>query len=108
MEITKALCLSTAHIRPATGDWLEGKNPVPQPGKGSIPPKPSMTVWTSQYGYFIPLAILDTEDGLERLPGDLAAAMLRASAGGCEFLRLDGDGPEMADLPDYSELWEER
>lgn len=75
MEITKALCLSVAHISPATAQWLDS-------------PSPPFTVWSSEYGWFM-FCHLE----MEGIPEDLRICMGRALNLGCEFLRLDCDGP---------------
>ena len=85
MEITQALCLSTAHISQETRDLL---------GDG----EPGFTVWKAEYGFFMPCYPL--EHG-HRLPADLACAMGAALKADCEFLRLDADGPVTEGLPTY-------
>jgi hypothetical protein len=108
MEILKALVLSTVHIRPDTADWLDGKPTTVWQVTPTVERLP-FTVWRSEYGYFIAVShILDSRAGDLTATDDLLACLGAASAAGCEWLRLDGDGPEMDGLPDYSELWEGR
>ena len=90
MEITKALCLSTAHVSPETIGLLEG-------GASSLP----MTVWESQYGFFLPTLLADLDMFRPAIPDDLHVLMTLAEANGCEFLRLDADGPVVEDLKVY-------
>lgn len=95
MEITKALCLSTAHVKFHTIEWLDEKL------KGSRSPSYlPFTVWRSEHGYFIPVYKIG-QDGGAGLPGDLIDCMERAVTYDCEFLRLDSDGPVMKGLKTY-------
>jgi hypothetical protein len=85
MEITKALCLSTAHIKPETAKWLDG---------GSLP----FTVWRSDYGWFM---YAGPDRDREGFPADLSACLDAAAEAECDFLRLDGDGPEVDGLETF-------
>lgn len=85
MEITKSLCLSTAHISEATRDLLQDG-------------EPGFTVWKAEYGFFMSCHPL--ENG-HRLPADLACAMGAALKAECDFLRLDADGPIEEGLATY-------
>jgi hypothetical protein len=92
MEITKALCLSTVHIRPATSTMLENDD---------LP----LTVWRAGPGFFIPVYAANDVELSEQLPADLVRVMRYAILHECEFVRLDSDGPHVAGIDDYESEW---
>jgi hypothetical protein len=93
-EITKALCLSTAHISEKTANKLDstfhqGLRPL------------EISLWHHrEFGYFMP-AYPGAEPDSHDLPEDLMACLKLAHMNGCEFLRLDSDGPTVEELPTY-------
>lgn len=104
MEIMKFLCLSTVHIDPETAKWLDGSPSTVWMTVPTVHQLP-FTVWKSEYGYFLSTTILDSQEHDITVPADLLACLRKASEAGCEWLRLDGDGPAVADLPDYEKEW---
>jgi hypothetical protein len=92
-QIDRALVLSTSHITYATSLVLDDAH--------STYDMPSTIVWPC-YGYFI---WVDTDwrnvsKDAERFP-ELAGILAFAQARGCQWVRLDCDGPEMAGLPTF-------
>lgn len=104
MEIMKFLCLSTVHIDPETAKWLDGEPSTVWLTVPTVHDLP-FTVWKSEYGYFLSVEILDYRDSDIRVPADLLACLRKASEAGCEWLRLDGDGPAIEGLADYEQAW---
>lgn len=104
MEITKALCLSTAHIEPETAKWLDGEPSTTWNETPMVHELP-FTVWRSEYGWFMYAHIITERDGDLIVPPDLLACLGAALAARCDFLRLDADGPTVRELPDYSDKW---
>jgi hypothetical protein len=89
MEITKALCLSTAHISELTNDKLHRQYL-------RLP----LTKWHHpEYGWFI-----STHNAMEQeanIPRDLFLLLCRAIMEDCTFLRLDRDGPIVEGIETY-------
>ena len=96
MEITKALCLSTMHIKEQTARWLDAHHT-----DFGAP----FTVWEGEHGYFIPTHWArpgyEPHEGFKRVPEELRACAMLADANDCSFLRLDNDGPVIDYLPTF-------
>ena len=83
-EIQKVLVLSTGHVTQETAEALEARS------------VPNMVV-PYEHGFFIwvPSTASDVDDGV---PGELKFLLGYARGVGCDWLRLDSDGPERDDL----------
>ena len=92
-DITKMVTISTAHIKESTTSFLEETLLFP--------------VYQSDYFYMIWIED-DTESYLKpfknAIPNDLWACIMFAHNLGCQWLRLDGDGEIVGELPVYE--WE--
>lgn len=89
-DITKMVTVSTAHIKESTREFLDETLLLP--------------VYQSDYFYMIWISD-DTEDYLgpfkNETPKDLWDCIMFAHNLGCQWLRLDGDGEIMDELPIY-------
>lgn len=85
-DIQKMMTLSTAHISSKTGEYLDGNSSL------VVYPK-------NEYGWFVFTGYSPEE--MEEIPDDLKACIMYSSEHGCDWLCLDGDGPEIKDLPVY-------
>lgn len=97
-EITKMLTVSTAHVTQETYDRLyhdDENNEVMLPVYEKISPNGRETF--GLYVYLEP-AVLDWE----KIPMDLKPLVMLAKTNGCGILCLDGDGPEINELPVYN------
>lgn len=91
MEICKLLTISTAHVKEETFDALESE---------TIDIVAYPVEWCGDlYGFFI--LALDYDDTSESIPEDLKACLDFAIGHDCTWLRIDGDGEELSELPVY-------
>jgi len=96
MAIIKMLDLSTAHIRQETGDWLTNC---------SYHDTGDPIVYAKQdYGWFV-YAYPD-EEIPEEIPEDLLKVIKYARKKKCIWIMLDGDAPDIKELPVYD--WTEK
>lgn len=95
MEITRCLTISTGHITAQTMQQLE-KEPEMNQIQLSVYRK-------GDFGYWIycPQNMLTTLNNGKYIPEDLWKCMCLANTNDCEWLCLDSDGQEIADLPLY-------
>lgn len=94
MEITKALCLSTAHISEVTNEIIQSHL---NNGRHKLP----MTIWHAEYGYFMSAHHAAEDIPPKEIPADLLRLMCYAKMHECEFLRLDNDGPVEEGIETY-------
>jgi hypothetical protein len=83
--------LSTAHLTPATMDWLD-----------SFLGKDNFTHWVAvtPYGWFL---YADEEGDREYFPADLIACFAYARKHGAEYILFDRDADAVDDLPQYDD-----
>lgn len=91
MEFGRYLVLSTAHVRCATAQLLDTWATVPaieQP----------LPVVSTHYGWFLPTRY-PAEPSAPQFPDELPAILAFGRLHDCDYVLLDSDGPEVADLP---------
>ncbi len=95
MYIMQVPVLSTAHIRPATGEFLIDE------GNGIFG-----VVATYDDGWFIFVGDLEGLDTFDALSQDLQKVLQWAFDNGHEWIRIDAHvGDIIEELPNYSEEW---
>lgn len=86
LEFDRTLVLSTEHISPATSTWLDtGRTEDTYPGLLA--------------DYYAGWILWAEESPHESYPDDLKAIFAFARSHGCNFVRLDQDGPTIEELP---------
>ena len=83
LEISKMLCLSTAHVSRKTSELLDLQT-------DDVPPAYDKSV----YGWFISVQETDPPT----CPSDLHQLLIFARIRGCQWLMLDRDGPVLSEL----------
>lgn len=93
MDLTMMLTISTAHIRPETAEMLEMEDATGDMG---------LTVYALGEGYESNgwLVYVDTE-AYGDVPKDLRRLMEFCAGKNIDWLRLDGDGEILPELPTY-------
>lgn len=100
LNIQKMLCLSTAHIKPATMALLE------EDALDDIAVFPKAVPLTGKnYGAFIYVDGASLDEGIEDVPEDLVRVLRYAAEHDASWIMLDGDEEEVKDLPTYYEEW---
>jgi len=89
MEFGKYVVLSTAHVRCATAERLTAWTRLP-------PELQPVAVAPTSNGWFLPTGRRSDAD---RLPGELPAILAFGLDHGCDYVLLDSDGTEVAELP---------
>ncbi len=89
-QVDSALVLSTAHLTRKTSERIERDHPD-MPSAALMP----------DYGYFV---WVDADWTSDACP-ELVNVMRFAAARGCQWIRFDCDGPEVAELPLFTETW---
>ena len=91
MEFGRYLVLSTAHIRCATAERLEGWARLPAIER-------PLAVASTHYGWFVATRELSLAEAAH-LPEELPALLAFARTQDCAYILLDCDGPEESHLP---------
>jgi hypothetical protein len=95
-EIRKMQVISTKHISKETADWLESIDfRVEGPSGG-----PNSYGWVL-YAHEEPISLGRPGEPNGELPADLFACMTAARRNGCDFIKLDSDGPHVDGLESW-------
>lgn len=89
-DLRRFLVLSTAHVSEATAKRLDGSPVADWPCLGGP---------YGEYGWFLYAHDENAGVGKDRIPDDLFAVMTYVRKQGYDYLLLDCDGDEVADLP---------
>lgn len=93
IEVMRVLVLSTGHVKPETMNVLESRD-------CEWPP-----TYRGEFGIIVWAAMERGNPDNDTLPPDLQTVVDFAIDHGCEWVRLDADGPIINALPDHSEAW---